>query len=80
MKKSKLNSNHHSGTSLISCERPLFVEVDVKWSDNSDFHAEGDGYLALSGKKSGEGGIRTFGTLRYAAFRVQCIHPDSVTF
>ena len=27
----------------------------------------------------GEGGIRTPGTLRYAAFRVQCIQPDSAT-
>ena len=28
---------------------------------------------------SGEGGIRTPGTLRYAAFRMQCIQPDSAT-
>ena len=30
-------------------------------------------------ERSGEGGIRTPGTRRYAAFRVQCIQPDSAT-
>lgn len=29
--------------------------------------------------ESGEGGIRTPGTLRYAAFRVQCNQPGSAT-
>jgi hypothetical protein len=34
--------------SLMNCEKQLYIETGVLWSDDSYFSAEGDWYLALS--------------------------------